>query len=202
MISLLARLHGPELLSAETEDQGQALRLFPEEEALVKNSVPKRRREFALGRACGHAVLEKLGHGNWAIGRSANGAPLWPPGIAGSITHTDGYAGALLGRSPQISRIGIDAERVGRVTRDLWPRLFDTSEQAYLASLDDAAQAVAATLFFSAKEACFKAWGGTLVFEDIHITPDADGFLAVRAGETLRGRHALKDDLLVTAAWF
>jgi len=58
------------------------------------------------------------------------------------------------------------------VTRELWPRLFDTSEQAYLASLDDAAQAVAATLFFSAKEACFKAWGGTLVFEDIHITPD------------------------------
>jgi len=203
MILLLARLHGPDLLSAETGDSGQPVRLFPEEEALVEKSVPKRRREFSLGRACARSVLENMGHRDWVIGRSANGAPLWPPGIVGSITHSGGYAAALLGQSRHFSGVGIDAEHVGRVTRDLWPRLFDRREQDYLAALNDAAQAVAATLLFSAKEACFKAWGGAgpLVFQDIHILPEKEGFVADRAGETLQGRHAQDGDLLVTATW-
>jgi 4'-phosphopantetheinyl transferase EntD len=204
MTLLLSTLHGPELVGAEIEDAGQPVRLFPEEEALVQNSVPKRRREFGLGRACARTALERLGHHDWVIGRSANGAPLWPRDIVGSITHTDAYAAALLGPSQRWSGIGIDAERVGRVTRELWPRLFDTHEQDYLAALDDAAQAVAATLIFSAKEACYKAWGGAgpLMFQEIHITPQAGEFVAVRAGDKLHGRYAQDGDLVVTATWF
>jgi len=204
MTLLLATLHGPDLMGAEIEDTGQPIALFPQEEALVQNSVPKRRREFGLGRACARTVLERLGHPDWAIGRSANGAPLWPQGIVGSITHTEGYAAALLGASQRWTGIGIDAERVGRVTRELWPRLFGTQEQAYLAALDDAAQATAATLLFSAKEACYKAWGGAgpLMFQEIHITPQEEGFVGVRDGEKLPGRYAVDKDLMVTAAWF
>ena len=203
MISLLASLHGPELVGAETEDAGQPVLLFPEEEAMVKNSVPKRRREFALGRACARQALKKMGHPDWVIGRSENGAPVWPENIAGSITHTEGYAAALLGSRQLWSGIGIDAERIGRVTHNLWPRLFDTKERDYLAALEEAPQAVAATLMSSAKEACFKAWGGMgpLMFQEIHVTPQGDGFAAIRADEKLLGRYAVDGDLLVTAAW-
>jgi 4'-phosphopantetheinyl transferase EntD len=202
MTLLLAAIHGPELLGAEIEDTGQPVRLMPQEEALVEKAAPKRRREFALGRACARAALEKLGHRDQAIGRRANGAPLWPDDIAGSITHTKGYAAALLGAASRFSGIGIDAERVGGVTQDLWPRLFDRHERAYLQGLDADRQPVVATLMFSAKEACFKAWGGRLVFQEIRVTPDGSGFIAVRGDQKLEGRYALEGDLIVTGAWF
>src|SRR5207247_1192408 len=126
------------------------------------------------------AALKGLEHGDAIIGKSANGAPVWPEGITGSITHTRGYAAALVGETRFFSGIGLDAERVGGVTQDLWPRLFTQRERDHLMGLDQATQPVVATLIFSAKEACFKAWGGvgTLAFRDIDVTPDRDGFHA------------------------
>jgi 4'-phosphopantetheinyl transferase EntD len=63
---------------------------------------------------------------------------------------------------------------------------------------------VIATLFFSAKEASYKAWAmkGALAFRQIHIAPVEDGFTAAHAGASLRGRYAVEGDLLLTAAWF
>jgi 4'-phosphopantetheinyl transferase EntD len=203
-MALLARILVPDLHGAEIEDAGQPVILPAAEQALVQKSVPKRQREFALGRACARAALEKLGRGEAVIGRGANGAPLWPDGITGSITHTKGYACALAGAAASFSGIGVDAERVGGVTRDLWPRLFDARERDQLMALDGIGQSVMATLFFSAKEACYKAWGseGPLSFQDIQITPHDGGFAAHRAGASLEGRYALEGDLMLTAAWF
>jgi len=200
-MALLARILVPELFGAELEDGCQPVFLFSQEEALVEKAAPKRRREFALGRACAHAALEKLGCKPAVIGRSANGAPLWPRGIVGSITHTKDYAAALVGEARHFSGIGVDAERIGGVTQDLWPRLFDESERDHLLNLDEAARGEAATLIFSAKEASYKVWGGTLGFRDIHVTPAKDSFIAVRSGQTLRGRYAVQDDLMLTAVW-
>jgi len=201
-MALLSNLHGPDLLGAEIEDAGQHLQLFPEEEALVEKAVPKRRREFALGRACARAALERLGHRGQAIGKRKNGAPHWPQDIVGSITHTKGYAASLVGAARNFSGIGIDAERVGGVTQELWPRLFDSDEREYLKMLEAQEQPAAATVIFSAKEACYKAWGGTLAFRDIHIAPHQGGFIASRGGATLQGRYAVKGDLVLTAVWF
>jgi len=203
-MALLARILAADLFGAEMEDLGQQVSLFPAEEALVERFVAKRQREFALGRACARAALEKLGHGDAVIGRDANGAPLWPEGIVGSITHTKDYAAALVGEASRFSGIGVDAERVGGVTRNLWPRLFDAAELEYLAALDDAAQTCAAALIFSAKETSYKAWGcsGPLSFQEIRITPHANGFAAARDGESLQGRYVMEGGLMVTAAWF
>ena len=201
---MLARLLVPGLHGAEMEDSGQPVALPALEAALVEKSVPKRQREFALGRACARAALEKLGHGEALIGRRANGAPLWPEGVTGSITHTKGYAAALAGATSQYRGIGVDAERVGGVTRDLWPRLFDARERDQLSALDDAGQLVMATLFFTAKEACYKAWGGEgpLGFQEIQVSPLVSGFIARRDGQSLEGRYVLEGGLMVTAAWF
>jgi 4'-phosphopantetheinyl transferase EntD len=192
-----------DLFGAEIQDRGQPVLLPALEEALVEKAAPKRRREFALGRACARSALEKLGHGGAVIGRSANGAPLWPDGIIGSITHTQGYAAVLVGETRRFSGIGVDAERVGGVTQDLWPRLFDDAERDHLMRLGESDQLIIATLFFSAKEACYKAWGGAgaLTFRDIRVTPGNDHFTAVRAGEILRGRYAMDGDLMLTAVW-
>jgi len=203
-MAILARILAPHLHGAEMVDAGQPVLLPPEEALLVEKSVAKRRREFALGRACARMALEGLGHGNAGIGRRANGAPHWPDGVAGSITHTQGYAAALVGEAWRFCGIGLDAERIGGVTYDLWPRLFGPREREYLEALDGAAQEAAATLIFSAKEACYKAWNDEkpLAFHDMHIRPQTGGFSAVRAGETLQGVYAMEGDLMVTAAWF
>ena len=68
-MALLAALLDPRLFGGEIKDRGQPVSLPALEAALVEKSVPKRQREFALGRACARHALEKLGHGSAVIGR-------------------------------------------------------------------------------------------------------------------------------------
>ena len=201
---LISRILAPGIFGAEMEDVGQPVLLPPEEEILVAKAADKRKRDFALGRACARAALEQSGHRGIVIGKAEDGAPCWPGGVVGSITHAQGYAAALVGEASQFSGIGVDAERLNGVTEELWPRLFDAADRRYLSSLDGVARDLAATLFFSAKESCYKAWAvkGGLPFGEIHITMEQDGFTAAWSGRILHGRYAAEGDLMVTAAWF
>jgi 4'-phosphopantetheinyl transferase EntD len=200
LTGLVARLLAPGLFGAEIWDEGQAIAIHPGEEVHVAGSAEKRRRDFALGRACARAALAKIGHGEAVIAKSEDGAPLWPPGIVGSITHTDGYAAALVGESRNFAGIGIDAEQAGGVTQDLWPRLFSAGEHEALRSHAD--PLLAATLFFSAKEASYKAWAvkGAMAFRAIEITLEGSGFVAARTDARLSGHFAVEKGLALVAA--
>ena len=197
----MPRLLVPGLSGAEIWDEGQPVEIHPNEDIHVARSAPRRRRDFALGRACARAALARLGHGEAVIAKGENGAPVWPSGVAGSITHTANYAAALVGESSRFAGIGIDAERSGGVTRDLWLRLFSEAEQRILGTHPD--PLLAATLLFSAKEASYKTWAlkGALAFREIEITLEEDAFAAVRAGDRLRGRHAVEKGVVLVAAW-
>ena len=74
---------------AVTEEFGDLpdVRLFPAEEAVIADAVDRRRREFATARACARAALAKLGVPAAPIVPGSRGAPQWPPGVVGSITH-------------------------------------------------------------------------------------------------------------------
>jgi 4'-phosphopantetheinyl transferase EntD len=199
-LSLLARVLVPSLFGAELYDQGQTLPLHPEEERHVAGSAPKRRRDFALGRACAHAALAGLDRDSGPIARGEDGAPRWPAGLVGSITHTDGYAAALVARATDFAGLGVDAEHIGGVTSDLWPRLFSPSERETLARQPDPAGA--ATLFFSAKEACHKAGRERVLrFHDFEVAPADDSFTARRGGEEFQGRFVVGGGLLLAVAW-
>jgi len=202
-MGLLAQLLAPGIFGAELCDTGQPVALHPDEEVFVAKAAPKRQRDFALGRACAHAALAQLGKSEAVIAIGESGAPLWPAGIVGSITHTTGYAAAMVAETRSFSGIGVDAERVGGVTQDLWPRLFDAAERDHLMGLEGESRAVMATLFFSAKETAYKAWRmkGALAFRDIRITPEPAGFIATRGTMRLHGRYARQGDLMLTAAW-
>jgi len=201
---LISRILAPGIFGAEMEDVGQPVLLPPQEEVWVAKAADKRRRDFALGRACAHLALEQLGHHGTVIGKAENGAPCWPAGVLGSITHAKGYAAALVGDARQFCGIGVDAERLGGVTQELWPRLFNAAERRYLSCLDGAAQILAATLFFSAKESCYKAWAmkGGLPFGEIDVIQQSDAFTATWSGKSLPGRYVVEGDLMITAAWF
>jgi 4'-phosphopantetheinyl transferase EntD len=193
--SLVARLLTPGLSGAEIMDRGQAIALHPDEAHHIALSGDSRRRDFALGRHCARAALAQLGHDQAVIGRDISGAPLWPPGVTGSITHTRGYAAALAARTDRIRAIGLDAEHVGGVTEDLFARLFTPAERAALAYSQTSA--LTATILFSAKEAFFKTGlaGPHLMFQQIGIVLEGDGFRA----NGYRGRFTVENDLVLTA---
>jgi 4'-phosphopantetheinyl transferase EntD len=109
-------------------------------------SAVRRQRTFSSGRHCVRLAQRFLGLGEHAI-LAENRAPVWPDGV-GSISHTDEYAVATLGRGS--TSVGVDIEEVGRVHEDMWRVVFTEAERS---TLDPELAAVA----FSAKEAGYKA---------------------------------------------
>ena len=109
-------------------------------------SAVRRQRTYSSGRHCVRLAQRYLGLSEDAIS-SENRAPVWPAGV-GSISHTDEYAIATLGRGSK--SVGVDIEDEGRVHEDLWRVVFTEAERS---TLDPDLAAVA----FSAKEAGYKA---------------------------------------------
>jgi 4'-phosphopantetheinyl transferase EntD len=196
---LLPQVLVPGVFGSEVEDHDQPIDLHSREAAMVAAAGEKRRRDFALGRFCAHAALTQLGRPQDGIGSGRDGAPLWPEGICGSITHTIGYAAALVAGRECFAGVGVDAEHVGGVTEKLWPRLFNENERAMLRGRDD--RAIAATILFSAKEACFKAHAPNS-FTAIDVELSDGGFLARSKASELRGLFAVRGSLVLTAAYW
>lgn len=135
--------------------------LFPEEAGAVAKAVAKRRAEYAAGRACARSALSALGIPPGPILRDTDrGAPLWPEGVVGSITHCDGYRAAAVARTPEILTLGIDAEPHGPLPDGVLDVIVATAhERAALADLTARAPQVRwDRLLFSAKETVYKAW--------------------------------------------
>lgn len=72
--------------------------LYPEERAVVARAVAKRRREFTAVRVCARRAMEKLGVAAPVL-PGTRGAPGWPEGLLGSMTHCTGYCAAALVRA-------------------------------------------------------------------------------------------------------
>jgi 4'-phosphopantetheinyl transferase EntD len=133
--------------------------IHPEEEAAVERAVPKRRHEFSAGRACARAALAQLGHGPVAILRDTRyGAPVWPDGVVGSITHCQGYRAAAVAHAGDILGLGIDAEPHEPLPDGVIGVIHSTDrERAALAALREAHPGTHwDRLLFSAKETFYK----------------------------------------------
>jgi phosphopantetheine--protein transferase-like protein len=199
----IAQLLAPGCFGTDMEDTGQDVSLCPLDAGFIESAAPKRRRDFALGRFCAHAALVQMGRDEPAIPIGTAGAPVWPTGIIGSITHTRGYAAAAVASQERFLAVGIDAERIGGVTEALMPRLFGPAERDWLMAQDAGKRASLLTIFFSAKEAFFKAFGAQmenrLAFRDIHIVLRDGGFTVRHGGRVAQGRLSVQGDLVVTA---
>ena len=190
--------------------------LFPEEEALLGRAVEKRRREFTTGRDCARTALAALGVPPVPILRGERGAPQWPAGYAGSITHCAGYRAAAVASTREVLTIGLDAEPNEILPDGVLDRISLPGERARLRDLAAAAPGTCwDRLLFSAKESVYKAWfpltGRWLGFEDADITVNlADGTFRARlrvtapvAGDSrlagFTGRWLARDGLIMTA---
>ena len=195
----------PTRACAETYSDATEPRMFPAEAAAVANAVASRRREFATARCCARRALARIGMPPIPIVPDPDGAPRWPTGVVGSITHCAGYRAAAVARSSDLLGLGIDAEPHAAVPAealDLIAR--DEERERLLALADERPNLHWDRILFSAKEAVFKAWfpltGSWLDFEDVSITLRLDGtFGACLRDADLSGRWKVDRGLIVAA---
>jgi 4'-phosphopantetheinyl transferase EntD len=190
--------------------------LFPEERAVVAGAVDKRRREFATVRALARTAMDGLGFPAAPILPNRRGAPGWPEGLIGSMTHCDGYRAAALAHAADMVAIGIDAEPNAPLPEGVLDSVSLPAERRWIADLSATRTEVSwDRLLFSIKESIFKTWyprtQHELGFEQAEVTvaPESRTFtfrliLPDDAPATAwladaRGRWLAQDGVLVTA---
>lgn len=145
--------------------------LFPEEVEALGDPVEKRRREFVTGRACARRALERLGVEPGPIPSGPKGEPVWPEGVVGSLTHCRVLRACAVAREDDLRSLGIDAEEHEPLPPGILESIANPRERAALARAGDGAHLD--RVFFSAKEAIYKAWFPLakrwLGFEDVHL---------------------------------
>ena len=194
---MLERLLPPPVVVVESRGEIDDAALFPEEAEVVAGAVERRQLEFATGRACARAALGRLGFEPGPIPSGPRGAPQWPAGIVGSITHCDGFRACALARSEEVVSLGVDAEVHAALPPGLLADIALPEERGRLEALRRAEPQVHwDRLLFSAKESVYKAWFPLterwLGFEDASLTidPRRAGFSArlLVPGPALDGR--------------
>ena len=195
--ALIGRIVPDGVAAAELFEDPPGLRPHPQEEPLVARAVEKLRRELAGDSHCSRQAMRTLGVDPAPVLRGEMGDPVWPRGVVGSLTHCDGYRGAVLGYSLQIRSLGIDAEPHDVLPDGVLPAVSLEPEREWLASAGDDLHWD--RLLFCAKEATYKAWFPLtkrwLGFEDAHITFERDTTSDVVTG-TFHSRLLVPGDTL------
>lgn len=137
-------------------------------------AVAKRKAEYVAGRLCAMRAIEaQTGQAGVSIATGASGAPVWPKGLVGSITHTHGFAAAALADGRCLRGLGIDSEEImtQKVMENVKARIC-RADEAY-GTQGSMTEQVYTTMIFSAKESLFKCLhalvGKMFWFEDARI---------------------------------
>lgn len=157
-------------------DEQTALQsLYPVEVEQIGAAVESRRIEFAAARACARQAMGRLGLEPGPIVRGGRGMPVWPTGVVGTLTHTDGLRAAALARSSAVRSLGLDVEPHGPLPEKVLEAVSLPEEAAWVRAASGDAESVHwDRVLFTAKEATYKAWFPLtrrwLGFADAHIT--------------------------------
>ena len=177
MTSLLRGVVSEPVAAVELYEDPPELAPLPEEEPLIARSVAKRRNEFVTVRYCARQALGELGLPPVPILKGDKGEPCWPDGVVGSLTHCEGFRGAVVARRIDVRTVGIDAEPHDVLPKGVLDAISLPGERAELGALP--AGLHWDRILFCAKEATYKAWFPLthrwLGFEDAHITFTVDG---------------------------
>ncbi|WP_193187617.1 4'-phosphopantetheinyl transferase family protein [Nisaea sediminum] len=190
---------------------------IPMPEDLVE-AVPMRRAAHLAGRVCAREALRAAGAGESLVGRDRSGAPVWPAGFRGSITHAGRTAAAAAIRAAACRGIGLDYEIVmtGAAAEEISDLVLRPADRRGIASLAGTSFEEGATLVFSLKESLYKAispsLGGFTGFEDAELAWIGGGRARLRLvrrlsdalpdGTEMDCVYALSGDLVRTLAVF
>jgi 4'-phosphopantetheinyl transferase EntD len=156
--------------------------LLPEERAFAQGMAPARRRTWIGGRVAQRCALARAWLEAPAVLPHDRGAPTLPVGMAGSISHKEAFAAALIAREPK-ARVGVDVELDAPRAYDIARIVLAEDEEVELAPLGPADRAREVLLRFSAKEAIYKALDPFVrrfvSFKEVSVSPRPDGSAAV-----------------------
>lgn len=162
---------------------------LPEERAAIAHAVAGRRRDYLGVRDCARRALADLGRDDRpAIPTGENREPLWPAGVVGSLTHTDGYRGAAVAPAHAVRSLGIDAEPHDVLPAGVFDMVTVPEERPLLRAVGPGVHAD--RVLFCAKEAVYKAWypltGEWLGFEEAAVRLETTDLAPVRGRFTAR----------------
>ena len=158
--------------------------------------------------------MEALGLAAAAIPVGADRAPVWPKGVAGSITHSATHCIAAVARhSDGIRSIGIDIEEATPLDEAFSEDICTMAERQWLSRQPADGRGLMLKALFSAKESAYKCqYPLSVTFLEydamsILLDPASDSFSArfevdagpFRAGDRLGGRMRFVDGHIATA---
>lgn len=193
---VVAGVHIPD--AADPVPEPILARLLEPERRHAQSLHGYRQVQFAGGRLAASLALAELGSRRVPILSDEHGAPQFPSGVGGSVSHKNDLAVALAARGELLLGVDLedtDRERPGVAARVLTPR----EVEANLA-LPAERRWVDAVLRFSVKEAVYKAIHPALRryigFGEVEVWPGNDGTDRVAplspdvAAFTFEARHA------------
>jgi enterobactin synthetase component D len=203
-------------------EAADAVGLPPAERARIATAGPRRRAEFATSRRLAHELLHALGIAEAAapLSADADGLPVWPAGIVGSISHCQAACVVAVAPSDELRALGVDVELAAPLPPGVGPLVLFPGDDAFLSPRSppaDWSRALAERIVFSAKEAAYKTifprHRTSLDFDAMAIDGSFDptgsaGALTATlqldvsqtpAGTQFFGRFRVADGLIVTA---
>jgi enterobactin synthetase component D len=152
-------------------------RLHPDERAHAVTLGGFRQVQFVGGRLAMGELFSELGLRRSAVLTDAHGAPTLPASVAGSITHKNDLAIAMLARGAP--GLGVDLEETDRDRPGVAARVLRPEELAAVAALPPERQWRETAIRFSVKEAIYKALHPFLLryigFGEVAVWPTPDG---------------------------
>ncbi len=120
-------------------------------------AVVKRRAEFLAGRYAAGCALAELGR-QGPVPKGSEGAPLWPEGVVGAITHSDRLAAAVVCANSRCQALGVDIEMrlAAERAEQLLSHVGEPAELDLASALFDGDRGAGFSLMFSAKESLYK----------------------------------------------
>jgi 4'-phosphopantetheinyl transferase EntD len=209
---MLAAVLPPSAVSCELGLDAHPDPLLPGEAEAVRHAVAQRRREFALGRTCARRALAGLGLPPSPILVGTDRAPVWPPGVVGSISHCPLRTVAVVAPASDFLAAGVDVEPNAPLPDDVVSTVGRADERQWLAGGDS--NLARDRLLFSIKESVYKAWFPLthrwLEFSDVRVDVDLasasfeaellvdDGLVGERILRRMPGRFTWSPEVVAT----
>jgi 4'-phosphopantetheinyl transferase EntD len=171
--------------------------LLPEETATIAARSAEARCASGAARIAARELLARLGQPACPLPKAPSGAPVWPDGFAGSLSHDARVAVAAVARRRDHAALGIDIEPAAPLPAEMLDLVASARERRSLG--DDRYRG---RLLFAAKEAVYKALhpldGRFLEFQDIEVDLAARRAY-VRRGGSVDLRFCISTHLLALA---
>ncbi|HEY6455786.1 MAG TPA: 4'-phosphopantetheinyl transferase superfamily protein [Steroidobacteraceae bacterium] len=152
----LAALLPAGIAAAHLQQEAPTGLLLSAELQCTRQWSQKRWQDFTAGRVCARRALQQFNLGDFPLRAGTDGLPIWPTGLTGCITHTTGYAAAVVGLATRVRGLGIDTEVIAAVNEEVWAFMCTPAEHAALRSVAPESRVQRAALIFAAKEAFYK----------------------------------------------